>query len=100
MPIPFTQYLLPHGRRREETTERPAEIEALAQAFIDSGGAFECEVLTTGHVSLTAVHELDGERQDIAIRVCANGPVVLEKVDELVREAAAWSEPQERREPE
>lgn len=89
MSIPFTQYVLPNGRRRDEQIERSADIEAIAQRFIDSGGRYECEVLTTGHVSLTAVKEVDGEPQDVEIIVCANGPHIPEKVDDLVRRSAA-----------
>jgi len=85
--IPFTQYLLPNGRRRDEAIERPPEIEALAQQFIASGGRYECEILTTGHVSLTAVKTIDENEgpQDVEIIICANGPGIKEKVDELVK---------------
>lgn len=83
----FTQYILPHGRREPVSIERPDEIEALAKQFIDSGGRYECEVLTTGHVSLTAVHTVDDEEQDVAIEVCANGPDVPVRVDQLVRKS-------------
>ena len=85
MGIPFTQYVLPHGRRRDEVIERPAEIEALAQKFIDAGGRYECEVLTTGEVSFTAVLcDDDGDERDIEIEICANGPAVRDAVDALV----------------
>lgn len=89
MAIPFTQYVLPNGRQREESIERPAEVEAIADRFIEAGGRYECEVLTTGHVSLTAVKEVDGEDQDVEIIVCDNGPEIPNKVDELVRRSAA-----------
>jgi hypothetical protein len=85
MTIPFTQYLLPNGRKRDAEINRPAEVEEIAQRFIASGGRYECEVLRTGHVSLTAVKNDD----DVEIVVCANGPGVGEKVDELVRKSAA-----------
>jgi hypothetical protein len=81
--ISFTQYLRPYGRKRFVYIERPKEIEALAWRFIAAGGSYECEELRTGQVSLTAVHE----DQDIAIQVCPNGPMVPEKVDELVRQS-------------
>lgn len=87
--VEFTQYVLPHGRRREESIERSAEIEAIADRFIKSGGRYECEVLTTGHVSLAAVKEVDGEQQDVEIIVCDNDPHISERVDELVRRSAA-----------
>lgn len=81
MAIPFTQYVLPDGRKRSEHIERPADIEAMADKFIESGGRYECEILTTGHVSLTAVKGDD----DVEIVICSNGPGVGERVDELVR---------------
>lgn len=85
MAIPFTQYILPDGRKREEAIERPAEIEALADKFIKAGGRYECEILRTGEVSLTAVFcDDDGDEQDVEIEVCANGPAVRDAVDALV----------------
>jgi hypothetical protein len=88
--IPFTQYLRPHGRKRAEEIDRPPEVEALAARFIAAGGRYECEELTTGHVSLTAVYQVDGEDRDVAIEVCANGPAVPERVDKLVRSSVEW----------
>jgi len=55
-----------------------------------AGGRYECEELQTGHASLTAVYEVDGEEQDIAIEVCPNGLEVPGKVDALVRSSVAW----------
>lgn len=92
MSIPFTQYLLPNGRTRAESVDRPQEIEDLARQFMKRGGRFEAEILTTGHVSITACIEIGGEPTDIAIRVVANGPAVLDAVDEVVREAAEFDE--------
>lgn len=86
--VPFTQYLRPDGRKRQEFIVRPADICAKAQAFIDSGGWFECEVLTTGHVSLTACANVDDEPQDIDIEVVQNGPGVGEAVDRLIERVA------------
>lgn len=90
MSIPFTQYLRPNGERRPTEIDMPDEIEALAHKFIEAGGSFECEELTTGHVSLTAVHMVDDEPQDIAIKVCANGPPVIDAVEYVVRQADKW----------
>ena len=91
--IPFTQYLRPDGRKRPVSVEMPDDIEALAFAFIERGGWFEVEELTSGHASLTACHIVDDEPQDIAIRVVENGPPVVPAVEALVREAAAWGTP-------
>lgn len=87
--IPFTQYKRPDGRAMPVTINRPAEIAGMARAFIERGGWFECEVLTTGEVSLTACREDGFDTEDIAIRVVPNGPAVPDAVDALVREAAA-----------
>lgn len=87
-PIPFTQYVLPDGRQRSISIERPANVADLATRFIERGGRFEAEVLTTNEVSLTAVKDVDGEPEDIAIRICANGPGIEDAVDSLVREVA------------
>lgn len=85
--IPFTQYMLPHGRQREVRIVRPLDVTAMAERFIAAGGKFECELLTTGEVSLTAVKIVDDEPTDIAIEICPNGVRVPECVDALVRKA-------------
>lgn len=88
MAIEFTQFLLPNGRREPVSIERPAEIEALACKFTTDGGWFECEVLTTGHVSLTACMNRDSGDNDIAIEVVRNAPGLIgEAVDRLVARA-------------
>jgi hypothetical protein len=92
MSIPFTQYLLPDGHCVDTSIDMPAEIEELAQKFIIAGGRFEAEILTTGHVSITAAYEIDGELQDIAIKVAVNGPPVVEAVEYVVRQAVKWLE--------
>jgi uncharacterized protein with GYD domain len=93
MSIPFTQYMMPDGRRVPVSIERPKDVEAIAQRFIDAGGRFECEMLSTGEISLTAVCEIDGEEQDACIELCGNGPAVPEAVDRLVRAAIAKAQP-------
>ena len=90
--IPFTQYMRPDGRKVPVTVERPAEIEVLAQRFIEAGGYFEVEHLMTGHASLTAGFVVDGEPMDVAIQVVENGPAVSAAVDELVHAATAFLE--------
>lgn len=89
MAIPFTQYLLPNGEKRDERIERPADIEALARQFIEAGGRYECEMLTTGEVSLTAVYAVDDEPEDVEIEICPNGPDVPLRIDDLVRRSVA-----------
>lgn len=93
MTIPFTQYLLPNGRKQQIKIERPADIEKIAHAFIASGGRYEAEILTTGQISLTAVKKVRGEEGDVAIVVGPNKPgenMLL--VDRLVHESAGYIE--------
>lgn len=79
--IPFTQYMMPDGRKREQFIERPDEIADIALAFIKSGGRFEMEMLSDYvTVSLTA------ERGDdvVAHELCVNGPEIADAVDKLI----------------
>lgn len=83
--IPFTQFLRPDGRQMVVTIERPAEIAAKAEKIMARGLRFECEHLTTGHVSLTIADD-DG---DHAIEVVENGPEVPAAVDRLISQFEA-----------
>ena len=83
--VHFTQYLLPHGDKREVAIEVTPEIRALAQIAIANGIRFECEILTTGQVSITAN---DPDHGDIAVRIVPNGPDVVDAVNAVIREAA------------
>lgn len=85
--IPFTQYLRPDGRKSAVLIDRPDDISAMAQTFIEAGGRYECEHLSTGEAVFTAVMDIDGEPEDVEIEVCPNGPDVLLAVDTLVRKS-------------
>jgi len=87
MSVPFTQYLLPDGRRTQVLIDMPEEVEGIARRFIASGGRYECEILTTGDVSIT---KRRGEEGDVAIAVCPNGPEVPANVDKVVRESEQY----------
>jgi hypothetical protein len=88
MTIEFTQFLRPDGRRKKVEIDLDSETEALAKKFVDSGGWFECEVLTDeSTVSLTACRNIDGEPDDIVIVLVENGPKVPDAVYDLVRKA-------------
>lgn len=54
MTIPFTQYVLPDGRKREGGFDRSADVEAMATTLLAEGVHFDAEVLSNGTVSLTA----------------------------------------------
>lgn len=89
--IPFTQYVLPNGNRKHTEIARTPEIAELAERFISAGGKYECEILTTGHASLTACFD-DPEHgwQDIVIEVVRNGPDVPPTVDRIVRKSVEY----------
>lgn len=83
--IPFTQYLKPGGRRADVSIERPAHIASMADRIMERGYRFECEVLSTGQVSLT-VADYEGDHD---IELCNNGIEVPGAVDRLVTRFAA-----------
>lgn len=90
MSIPFTQFLMPDGRRTSVEIDRPEEVESIAQRLILFGCRFEIEMLRTGEISMTVER---GEDETLAIEVCPNGPDVPVCVDRLVITAEkAWAE--------
>lgn len=87
--IPFTQYMRPSGRAVEVSIVRPAEIMQLAEKIISDGLRFECEHLSSGHVSLT----ITSDDEDVAIKLCDNAPgKVGEAVDDLIRKYSRKSQ--------
>lgn len=89
--IPFTQFVLPKGQRKQTTIERPPHIETMAFELIEAGFRFESEILRTGEIHMVCNHPND--EGDIATVLCDNGPDVLGQVDELVTNAyRRWKE--------
>lgn len=88
--IPFTQFIPPHGKRRPTSIEVAPDVHERAMSLIANGLLFECEVLSTGQVSVTITDEEDG---DLDIRVIPNGPGVREAVEEMVRQFNPASHP-------
>jgi hypothetical protein len=80
--ITFTEFVLPHGRTREQYIEVAADVADKARTIVARGFRFECELLRTGQVSLTIT---DPEEGDADIRVVPNGPGVRDAVEDLVR---------------
>ncbi len=78
----FTQYLLPDGRQKQATFEIADDLQSHLTTIEAVGARLECEVLTTGAVSLTVTSE-DGN--DFDIELVPNGPEVPAAVDRLVR---------------
>ena len=79
--VPFTQYVLPWGEKRSLEIEVSADAAAMAREVIASGLSFECEILSTDEISLTAMHPDDG---DVAIEIVPNGPGMREAVERLI----------------
>lgn len=78
--IPFTQYLLPDGKKRTVYIMMPDETEDQAQKLIDFGCHFDIEILTTGLVSMTC--EMDDAT--LGIEICTNGPAIDTAITNLV----------------
>ena len=85
MSIPFTQFLMPNGRKNLVTIDRPDKVEKQAEALIAANLSLEIEMLTTGEISMTV--EDHSEENTVAIRVCHNGPDVPINVDDMIDEA-------------
>lgn len=80
--IPFTQYLMPDGKKAEVTIDRPDDIAAKAREIIARGFRFECEMLSDRKsISLTIT---DPDEGDLDIEVVQNGPDVPLAVDRMV----------------
>jgi len=87
--IKFTQYLLPHGERREIEMEVSDDIQAEADYLVSIGQKFDAEILTTGVVSFTCepASDIDYEGKYF-IKLSGNNPVEVPRiVAELVNEA-------------
>jgi len=82
MDIKFTQYFLPDGRQKEVFIDRPKDVAEKAERIAAAGYKLECEVLMTGHVSLTIFDP--NQEIDVANEVCNNGPAVPESIDKMI----------------
>lgn len=79
--IPFTQYLMPNGRKTTVTIDRPDDIADKAHNIISHGYRFECEMLFDySTVSLT----ISDDDDDHEIEVCQNGPDVPKRIDAMI----------------
>ena len=84
--IDFTQYLMPHGRAKPVSVDRPDDVYQKARELIRAGYHFEIEMLSTGDVHMDCSR--DGSDEPLANELCANGPDVPPAVDRLVD--TAW----------
>lgn len=84
--IPFTQFLMPDGRRQEITWETDdTALLAKAERILAAGLKFEIEMLSDySTISATISDPIKGE--DVFHKMCANGPAVTEMVPALIME--------------
>lgn len=84
--VPVTQFLLPDGRKREVSINRPKAVADQALEVIATGLRFEAEILSTGEVHMTVADT--EESLDLHSVLVRNGPQVPEAFDRLVH--VAW----------
>lgn len=84
MAIPFTQYLMPDGRKHSVSIDRPEEIEKMAQDIVNKGHRFECEMLSDYETCSFTISAIDPDEPDVAITIAKNGPDVPVKIDEMI----------------
>lgn len=88
MKVPFTQFLMPDGRRKQVFFDCKPEQDSKVMSLIEAYVSFEAEVLQTGEVSLTVEFEMpDGENETLAHEICPNGPEVETAVEKLINNA-------------
>ena len=88
--IPFTEFVLPNGRKRAIKMPCSEEIATMGKALIDNGFWFECETLSQGHISLTVCGlfrngEGDDEPCDYDIEIAHSMPTRGDALETLVR---------------
>ena len=83
--IKFTQYLLPDGRTQPQWIQMGPEIEAKADQIAARGYRFEMEVLSDYVTCSFTIHDPD-KGEDVAIKLCPNGPAVPGTISDLINE--------------
>lgn len=83
MSIPFTQYLMPDGRKKLAAIEMEAEVEAKAKTLLEKGCHFDIEVLNTGMISMTC----EKGEELISIAICENNFAVVDSVRLIIDKA-------------
>jgi len=86
--IPFTQFLMPDGRRTPIEIDRSTSVEESAHRLISLGCHFDIEMLSTGEISMTCEDDRWEDEPVLAHEICPNGPEVPIAVDRLVATAA------------
>lgn len=83
--IPFTQFMMPDGRRADVTIQRQPEIELMAHRIIAAGYTFEIEMLSD--YATVSVEIINNKERVIGSDICPNGPPVPIMIDRLIQNA-------------
>jgi len=95
--IPFTQHLMPDGRKQTIWWEGTPELRHLASVLLAYGCCFEIEMLSD-YATISATVERDddeGEVEVFAHKLCRNGPMVPLMIDSLIKAAYVYMEEKE-----
>ena len=85
--IPFTQFIPPYGQKRPIEIQMLPEVCEKADQIIEAGYRFTAENLSIGGLVSFCIEGYDpriGEDNDCAGTLCANGPLVPEKIQEMI----------------
>lgn len=80
--VPFTQYILPNGRREQMMFETDEAHATKAAIIREHGFEFEIEVLGDGAVSATIADHLNEE--DVEICIASNGPPIAREIEKMI----------------
>lgn len=83
--IPFTEYVLPNGRKRALTFQTESrEVFDASRKIIDAGLRFEVERLRNGSVSAT----ITGQNADVAFALIHDDKDVQSRVERMIMDGA------------
>ena len=81
--IPFTEYMLPNGRRKiNHYITEDEEVFSKALQLIGANYSFTVELLRTGEVSVCIVD--NQEEEDVVIKVARNNAELVATVDAMI----------------
>jgi hypothetical protein len=81
--VPFTQYLMPNGRRENVTLSVDGETYPKARQILDAGYRFEVEMLSDMNTVSATIFDPEKE-EDVAICLAPNGPEVPARIKAMI----------------
>ena len=80
--VPFTQYILPYGRKERILFPATQEMADKAKLILDAGYVFEIEILRTGIISATITDPIT--ECDVAIVLASNDETAPLKIKKMI----------------